>query len=260
MAGSSKTKQFLTLRRPQVVKGEKRIQMTPNKWQYNELQQVGVNYSNFEEVARYDARMQKLRDIKSEIDKLVAVTSPTAESTVLEIGVGTGEFAIAVSQLAKKVVAVDVSTPMLDYAKKKAAEKNIHNIEFHNAGFLTLNDSSEQFDIIFTQLALHHLPDFWKFVALKKISTLLKKDGKFFLKDVVYPSNILDYDAFFAEIIKAVKDSGTAEFVEEYIVHIRDEFSTLDWIMEDILAKSGFSIIRTDIENNIIYNYLCEKA
>lgn len=234
--------------------------MTPSNWQYNELQQVGINYSNFEEVARYDSRMQKLRDIKSEIHKLVAITSPSAETTVLEIGIGTGEFAIAVSQLAKKVVAVDVSTAMLDYAKEKAIEKNIHNIEFHHAGFLTFNESPEQFDIIFTQLALHHLPDFWKFVALKKINTHLKKGGKFFLKDVVYPSDIKDYDAFFAEIIKAVKDSGAAEFIEEYIVHIRDEFSTLDWIMEDILAKSGFSILRTDIENKIIYNYLCEKA
>lgn len=234
--------------------------MTPSQWQYNELQQVGVNYSNFEEVAKYDARMQKLRDIKSEIDKLIAITSPTAESTVLEIGVGTGEFAIAVSKLAKKVVAVDVSMAMLDYAQKKAVEKNIHNIEFHNAGFLTFNDSPEQFDIIFTQLALHHLPDFWKFVALRKINTLLKKGGKFFLKDVIYPSNIKDYDAFFAEIITAVKDSGAAEFIEEYIVHIREEFSTLDWIMEDILTKAGFSILRMDVENNIIYNYLCEKA
>jgi len=87
-----------------------------------------VNYSNFAEVARYDARMQKLRDIKSEIDKLVAVTSPAAESTVLEIGVGTGEFAIAVSKLAKKVLAVDVFTAMLDYAKNKAVENNIHNM------------------------------------------------------------------------------------------------------------------------------------
>ena len=155
--------------------------MTSSNWQYNELQQVGVNYSNFEEVARYDARMQKLRNIKSEIDKLVAITSPTAESRVLELGIGTGEFAIAVSQLVKKVTAVDVSTAMLDYAKKKAFEKNIHNIEFHHAGFLTFNASPEQFDIVFTQLALHHLPDFWKFVALKKINTLLKKGGKFFL-------------------------------------------------------------------------------
>ncbi|MBU0729443.1 MAG: class I SAM-dependent methyltransferase [Proteobacteria bacterium] len=234
--------------------------MALSEWQYNELQQVGVNYSNFEEVARYDARMQKLRDIKSEILKLVAVTGPTAESTVLEIGIGTGEFAIAVSKLAKKVVAVDVSMAMLDYAKKKAAEKNIHNIEFHHSGFLTFNDSPEQFDIIYTQLALHHLPDFWKFIALKKINTLLKKGGKFFLKDVVYPSNIQNYDIFFAEIIKAVKDSGAAEFMEEYIVHIRDEFSTLDWIMEDILTKSGFAILRADVENSIIYNYLCEKA
>jgi len=234
--------------------------MKPTRWQFNELQQVGVNYSNLEEVARYDARMQKLRDIKSEIDKLVAVTSPAAESTMLEIGVGTGEFAIAVAQFAKRVVAVDVSTAMLDYAKKKAAERNIHNIEFHHAGFLSFDDSPEQFDIIYTQLALHHLPDFWKLVALKKINILLKSDGKFFLKDVVYPSNVEDYDRFFSEIIENVKNSTSAELIEEYIVHIRDEFSTLDWIMEDLLVRSGFSLLNANVENTIIYNYLCQKT
>ncbi len=235
--------------------------MKASKWQYNELLQVGVDYSNFEEVKKYDARMQELRDIESEISILIEATTPTTESKVLEFGTGTGEFAIALSRISQKVIAVDVSIVMLDYASKKAEALKIKNIEFHHSGFLTFSGSPEQFDIIFTQLALHHLPDFWKFIALKKIYNLLKKRGKFFLKDVAYPSGIQDYDIFFANIIESVKkNSVTAEFTEEYITHIRDEFSTLDWILEDLLTKSGFSILKTDIVNDFIYSYLCEKA
>ena len=133
-----------------------------NKWQYNELQQVGVDYKNYDEVARYDARMKKLRDIETEINSLIEATSPTPDSVILEIGTGTGEFTLALAAKSQKLFAIDVSPAMLEYADKKAKERKIKNIEFHHAGFLTYNGSPEQFDIIFTQLALHHLPDFWK--------------------------------------------------------------------------------------------------
>ena len=124
--------------------------MKTNKWQYNELQQIGVDYANCEEVEKYDARMQNLRDIKKEINNLVEATALTTKSKVLEFGTGTGEFAVALSRLSQKVFAVDVSPVMLDYARKKAKSRKIKNIEFHHAGFLTFNKSPEQFDIIFT--------------------------------------------------------------------------------------------------------------
>lgn len=233
--------------------------MKTNKWQYNELQQVGVDYASFEEVEKYDSRMQKLRDIKTEVDKLVAATSPTAESRILEFGTGTGEFSVALAKLVQKVVAVDVSPTMLDYAKKKARARNINNIEFHHAGFLTFDTAAEQFDIIFTQLALHHLPDFWKSVALRNIYSLLREGGKFYLKDVVFPSNVENYNSFFNTIIESIENSIGTEFSKEIIEHIREEYSTLDWILEDLLSKSGFFILEKNIENGFIYTYLCEK-
>lgn len=234
--------------------------MNSNKWQYIEIQQVGVDYSNYAEVEKYDARMQQLRDIKSEITNLIEATNPTAESRVLEFGTGTGEFAIAISEISKHVTAVDVSNAMLDYARKKAEINKINNIDFQHSGFLTFSEPPEQFDIIFTQLALHHLPDFWKSIALNKIYNLLKKGGAFFLKDVVYPSGITNYDSFFSNIIEGVKNSAAEEFTKEYITHIRDEFSTLDWILEGLLHKSGFSILKTNVENEFIYSYLCVKS
>jgi len=233
--------------------------MTTNKWQYNELQQIGVDYANLAEVEKYDVQMQKLRDIKKEVYKLVEATAPTQSSKILEFGTGTGEFAVALSKLCHKVVAVDVSPVMLEYAQKKATSKKIKNIEFHHAGFLTFNESPEQFDVIFTQLALHHLPDFWKSVALKNIHNLLRKGGKFFVKDVVYPSDIENYTPFFNGIIEGIENSAGVEFTKEIIDHVKKEYSTLDWIFEELLRKSGFSILETNVENGFIYTYLCEK-
>ncbi len=233
--------------------------MTTNEWQYNELQQIGVDYENHDEVARYDARMHKLRDIKAEINDLTKYTLPASDSVILEIGTGTGEFAVALAAKSQKLTAIDVSPVMLEFAKKKAKDRGIKNIEFHHAGFLTYNESPEQFDIIFTQLALHHLPDFWKSLALKNIYNLLKKGGRFFLKDVIYPSNIENYDSFFNSIIEEIKSSTASEFTKEYIEHIKREHSTLDWIIESLLRKTGFSILETKVESSLIYTYLCTK-
>jgi len=233
--------------------------MDISKWQYNERQQVGVDYASTEEVEKYDTHMQKIRDIKAEIDKVIAATNPTAKSNILEFGTGTGEFSIALSNLSQKVVAVDVSPVMLEYAREKAKARKVENIEFQNAGFLTFNESPEQFDIIFTQLALHHLPDFWKSIALKNIYNLLKSGGRFFLKDVVYPAEIENYDSFFNAIIEGIENSVGAEFSNEIIEHIGKEYSTLDWILEDLIKKAGFTIMNTSIDNGFIYTYLCEK-
>ncbi|MCB2182781.1 MAG: class I SAM-dependent methyltransferase [Desulfobulbaceae bacterium] len=233
--------------------------MSPKEWQYDELQQTGVDYTTFEEVQRYDSRMQKLRNIKAEINSLIEFVSPTKESRILEIGTGTGDFAIALSQLSRHVLAVDASRVMLEYAGRKAIEKEAGNIEFCHSGFLTFDESQGPFDIIFSQLALHHLPDFWKSIALKKINNALKPGGKFFLKDVIYPAGIVDFESFFESIIKGVKNTSSAELAKEYIIHIREEFSTLDWIMEALLKKAGFSILEINVENEIIYNYLCSS-
>lgn len=158
-----------------------------------------------------------------------------------------------------KSFAVDVSPVMLEYARKKAISRERKNIEFHHAGFLTFNELPEQFDMIFTQLALHHLPDFWKTIAVRNMYNLLKEGGKLFIKDVVYPSNIENYTPFFNAIVEGIESSAGADFTKEIVDHIKKEYSTLDWILEEMLKKAGFSILETNVENGFIYTYLCEK-
>lgn len=229
------------------------------KWYYNELLQTGVDYTSAEEVKRYDIRMSKLRDIKGEIDIIVDALNPTPESIILEIGSGTGEFAIALAKLCHKLYAIDVSQVMIDYAREKAKSNKVNNIEFYNAGFLTYDNTVKEFDYIYSQLALHHLPDFWKLIGLKKIYSLLKPGGKFFLMDVVYPSNIDDYETYFEGIIEGLEDSVGPDFTDEYYEHISKEFSTLDWIMENLLSSAGFTILHSSLKDEFIATYVCQK-
>ncbi|VVB51360.1 Ubiquinone/menaquinone biosynthesis C-methyltransferase UbiE [uncultured archaeon] len=131
-------------------------------WQYNEMKQVGTNYNDPAQVEVYDSQMGLLRDIKKENEEIIKTLNLTNNQTLIEFGTGTGNFAIDAARHCKKVYAIDVSPRMLDFAQRKAESKGILNIEFHNAGFLTYEHSGANVDAIVSQLALHHLPDFWK--------------------------------------------------------------------------------------------------
>jgi putative AdoMet-dependent methyltransferase len=202
--------------------------------------------------------MQKLIDIESESNWLREILKIKDTDVILEIGTGTGELALKLSVYCRKVVAIDVSKKMIDFAKMKAESQNKVNIQFYNAGFLTFENYDKPFDVIVTQLALHHLPDYWKMMALRRIYGMLKEGGIFYLRDVVFPSLIQDYDSYFNNIITDLKKSAGDEIAEETEIHIREEFSTLDWIMEGLLKNAGFCIEAVKGDGFIV-SYLCKK-
>jgi ubiquinone/menaquinone biosynthesis C-methylase UbiE len=228
------------------------------QWYYDELKQVGVDYTDIEEVKVYDLQMRKLRDIGTESKNIKEFLKIKNSDLVLEIGTGTGELALNISAHCKRLIAIDVSKTMIHFARTKAEIQNKKNIQFYNAGFLTYNNQGELFDVVITQLALHHLPDYWKMVALKRIHAMLKEDGKLYLRDVVFPSEVQDYDSYFAIILADLKKSAGNKVAEETEIHIKDEFSTLDWIMEGLLKTAGFQIENIQYDG-FMASYLCKK-
>jgi len=155
-------------------------------WQYDEMQQVGTDYTDEAQVEAYDRQMQRLRDVKEEAEAIIKSINLKRNKTILEIGTGTGSFAIEAARHCEKVIAIDVSPKMLEFAQRKSRMMGITNVEFNHAGFLTYGHTGEPFDVVVSQLALHHLPDFWKMIALKRIYQLLKNGGTFYLGDVVF--------------------------------------------------------------------------
>lgn len=228
-------------------------------WYYNEMQQVGTDYTDDAQVLAYDTRMQKLRDIKKETREIIALLDINKNHTILEFGTGTGSFSIEIAKHCARAHAVDISPQMLELAKQKAKESNVDNIEFHNAGFLTYDHLGNSPDAVVSQLALHHLPDFWKLVALKRIYKMLKTDGKFYLQDTVYSFNVEDYTSFFNNWTRGIKSIAGEELAHDSEVAIRDEYSTLDWIMEGLLGRAGFTIDRAEYIEGFMAVYVCTK-
>jgi len=111
--------------------GEKDIKSNL-EWQYNEIHQVGTNYADAAEVQVYDSRMQKLRNIKEEIESIINCLGLTSGQTILDFGSGTGAFALEAAQRCAKVFAVDISPAMLEFTRQKAKLRGIKNVEFQS--------------------------------------------------------------------------------------------------------------------------------
>jgi putative AdoMet-dependent methyltransferase len=229
------------------------------KWLYDEFKNSGVDYTDPDQVAVYDKRHQRFRDYKKFAEAIMVCLNLGPDATIMDLGVGTGAFALDAALHYKTVYAVDVSDAMLTYTRQKAERAGLDNIIFCKGGFLTYEHPADPVDAVVSSAALHHLPDMWKWVGLLRVADMLKAGGKFYLFDVVFPMT-KDYAAYFNGWVDAFVKKVGPEFANEVETHIRDEFSTFDWVMEGLLCRAGFHIDSADYDNSFGATYLCTKV
>jgi tetratricopeptide (TPR) repeat protein/SAM-dependent methyltransferase len=96
---------------------------------------------------------------------------------VLIAGCGTGSHPIVVAKRFRsaRILAIDLSLSSISYAKRKAQELAITNIEFAQADILKLGDIARTFDIIESHGVLHHLAD--PFIGWRTLLSRLRPGG-----------------------------------------------------------------------------------
>jgi len=230
---------------------------TNRSWTYDEFKSVGRDYRDRTEVAVYDSSHADFRDLEAEARRTLELLEVAAGGTLIDFGSGTGALAIVGAQAGAIVHAVDVSAEMIAYARQKAAVAGVTNITFHHAGFLSYVHPEGTADAIATTFAFHHLPDFWKGIALQRIYRMLKPGGRFYLHDVVLAElNALQNIAAF---IEQQEIAGGAFLREDAEGHFRDEFSTYDWVIDGMLHRAGFQMVHKTVEGGVLATYLCQK-
>jgi ubiquinone/menaquinone biosynthesis C-methylase UbiE len=228
-------------------------------WVPNEALTAGRENLDPAHVARYDGKEHGSANAESE---LMRSRFPSG-ATVIDIGAGTGQFAVAASRWASRVVAVDVSPVMLDGLRTKVSNAAVRNVECVEAGFLTYRHQGERADAVYSRLALHHLPDFWKAVALTRVAAMLRPGGLFRLWDVVYSFDPDEAPAalerwFSTTAGAAVETDWVRDELEE---HVRDEHSTFTWLLEPMIERADLRILeRRYSADQIVAEYICQRA
>lgn len=232
----------------------KRVTRPP--WYPDETDLAGPEHLDPAFVAGYDRKAGD--SAERDAAALPGLGLPQA-ATVVDMGAGTGTFALAAAKLGFRVIAVDVSDAMLQEIARKAQGRAI---EIVRSGMLSYEHRGEPAQFVYSRNALHHLPDFWKAIALRRIASVLRPGGLLRLRDIVFsfdPDEAQSaIDRWLAAAPERVEDGWIRAELE---AHLRTEYSTFTWLLEPMLERCGFTIREARYsETRTFADYLCERV
>lgn len=208
-------------------------------WVLDELASAGRENLDAQHVARYDG----IEDASAEGEvRLLRDLGMDRSSTVVDMGAGTGQFTIAVAPHVRQVIAVDISPAMLSRLEANVARTGHVNVQCVLGGFLSYEHSVEPADFVYSRWALHHLPDFWKSIALARMHDLLAPRGVLRLWDVVYNFAISEAEPRIEQWCSTLPPDGNGWTRADLEEHVRDEHSTYSWLLEPMIHQAGFAI------------------
>jgi SAM-dependent methyltransferase len=225
----------------------------------DELAHAGPEHLDADFIAGYD-RKQGYPDPAADIAAFER-HGLGPDSSVVDLGAGTGQFAIPAAARFDRVTAVDVSPAMVAALSTKAeAASGANALECVRGGFLSYSPAGHV-DGVYTRNALHQLPDFWKVIALRRIADMLRPGGVLRLLDLVYDFGPGEAEAVFgAWFARAAKDPADGYTAAEYAEHIRTEYSTFRWLLEPMLAATGFEVADVSFKWRLYGAYTCIKS
>ena len=153
--------------------------------------------------------------------KILSITN-IKDKVVADLGCGTGFVSLALANEASIVFSVDNASNMLKQLKASASDKNYKNLYLIKSSLDNLSLFDESVDVIFINMALHHIKDAKK--AISEMYRVLKKGG------VVIISDVMEHDGEWAR----------EEMFDEWLGFSNEQIR--NW-----LEESGFNNIQ--IEN-----------
>jgi SAM-dependent methyltransferase len=226
-------------------------------WMLDELAHAGDEHLDDDYVAAYE---HKAGFEPGEEIEVLQRHGLTPDSIVVDLGCGTGVFAIAVAPLCHQVIAVDVSPAMVRLLRDRVADAGVTNVVVQQAGFMSYAHEGPPADIVYTRHALHQVPDFWKAIALSRIADVLRPGGVLRVRDLIYDFAPNEAGAVFETwFANASKVPGYGWSAEELAEHVRLEHSTFTWLLEPMFDHTGFDIVEHDLQVPTYGAYVCRR-
>jgi 2-polyprenyl-3-methyl-5-hydroxy-6-metoxy-1,4-benzoquinol methylase len=178
-----------------------------------------------------EARFEKIHLETIENTKKFLETS----NVVLDYGCATGSKAFGLSGHVKNILGIDISSKMIERAKRKAAEGKVENVDFLHTTIFDEILRKESFDVVLAFNILHALKE--KRQAVERIAQLLRPGGLFIsttpcLKEKMDFLNYLQFSFYFFLIKLGI------------LPNIISRFKIPD--LEDIVKTKEFAIIKTE--------------
>ncbi len=137
----------------------------------------------FDEKAReWDQRPRDLEMASIFADRIRQQVPLSTTMDLLEFGCGTGQVSLLLSPSVRRIHLVDTSPGMLKVLQEKIRDRDITNMELLCGEIFDLPLPEGRFDLIYTLMALHHVPTISP--LLLHFKRLLKKGGRLCIGDL----------------------------------------------------------------------------
>lgn len=110
------------------------------------------------------------------------------EDRVLDVAAGTGHLSRAIAPHVRQVIALDLTTAMIEQGQIETQLAGLHNISFEQGTAEKLTYPDASFDVAVTRFSLHHFEA--PHAALREMNRVLKVGGRIAVIDLVSPDNI----------------------------------------------------------------------
>lgn len=109
-----------------------------------------------------------------------------AGTTAVDLGAGSGQVTLPLARRCERMLAVDLSEPLLAQLQQKAAESSITNISTVAQPLETLDLQPVSVDLIVSNYALHHLRDADKARLIERCYAWLAPGGQLVIGDMMF--------------------------------------------------------------------------
>jgi SAM-dependent methyltransferase len=121
------------------------------------------------------------------LEAIVRLAAPGPYAWTLDLGAGAGFTAFAMTRCSQRVVASDLTRPMLLETRRIGRERRLGNLMLSHNAAEHLPFAGDSLDLVTCRVAGHHFADFDR--ALDEIRRVLKAGGSLVMADTIAPED-----------------------------------------------------------------------
>lgn len=161
-------------------------------------------------------------------DQFVRRVKPQPHDSILDMAGGTGDIAFRMAARGASVTVADINPAMLEVGKKRADERGIQGLSWHEQNAETLSFDDKQFDAYTIAFGIRNVTDIP--AALREAHRVLKRGGRFFCLEfstTEWPGFGQVYDAYSHHVVPRIgelvaKDADSYRYLIESIRRFPD--------------------------------------